>query len=290
MLERTIKHHNLKNIHDIWPNLVCYVHGGVSFEPYKKGFEKLLGKPLIYVDTYLSSEGFIAFQQGPETQAMKLQLNNGVYFEFVPFDDDNFDANGELAANAKALHLGEVKENVPYALLLSTCAGAWRYLIGDVVKFTDTKKAEIVIVGRTKHYLSLCGEHLSVDNMNKAMELCAEEFNLTVKEFTVAGIPYQGMFAHQWYIGCDEKTDTEKFRKLLDEKLKKLNDDYAVERIAALKDIFVEIVPTHYFYKWLEKHNKVGGQNKFPRVMKGAQLDEWKKFVEAESKIGRNND
>lgn len=282
MLEKIIRRYQLKSIHDLWPNLVCYVHGGVSFEPYKKAFEKLLGKPLFYVDTYLASEGFVAFQTEPGATGMKLILDNGIYFEFVEFNKENFDYNGELLPDAKTLHIGEVKENIPYALLLSTCAGAWRYLIGDVVKFTSVAKSEIAIVGRTKHYLSLCGEHLSVENMNKAIELCSEEFNVAVKEFTVAGIPHDSMFAHQWYVGCDEKVDVEKFRTSLDENLKKLNDDYAVERIAALRDVFVEIIPTHFFYKWHEIHHKVGGQSKFPRVMRGAQFEEWKKFVEAE--------
>lgn len=282
MLEQIIARYNLKTIHDLWPNLICYVHGGVSFEPYKKAFEKLLGKPLLYVDTYLASEGFIAFQNEPGASGMKLILNNGVYFEFVEFNEENFDFNGELLPSAKTFHIGEVRENVPYALLLSTCAGAWRYLIGDVVKFSDVAKSEINIVGRTKHYLSLCGEHLSVDNMNKAIEMSAEDLNVPVKEFTVAGVPYESMFAHQWYVGCDEKVDAKKFREQLDKHLKELNDDYAVERIAALKNIFVEILPTNYFYKWHEIHHKVGGQNKFPRVLRGNQFEEWKKFVETE--------
>src|SRR6185295_13712921 len=108
------------------------------------------------------------------------------------------------------------EEGKDYALLLSTCAGAWRYLIGDVIKFTSIEESEIHITGRTKHFLSLCGEHLSVENMNKAIELVSDELNVSVKEFTVAGIPYQSMFAHQWYIGCDEAVDVALFREKLD--------------------------------------------------------------------------
>src|SRR5690606_30169170 len=115
------------------------------------------------------------------------------------------------------------------AMLISTCAGAWRYLIGDVIKFTSKNEHEIVITGRTKHFLSLCGEHLSVDNMNKAVELVAEELDIVIKEFTVAGIPHQSLFAHQWYIGVDEPVDPGQFKALLDARLKELNDDYAVE-------------------------------------------------------------
>ncbi len=284
MIERIIARHNLKNIHEVWPNLICYVHGGVSFEPYRRSFGKLFARPIVYVDSYLASEGFIAFQTNPNTMAMKLITDNGIFFEFVPFDENNFDANGELLSNAKAFHIGEVKEDIPYALLLSTCAGAWRYLIGDVVKFTSLKETEIVIVGRTKHYLSLCGEHLSVENMNKAIQMCAEKFKVSVCEFCVTGIPYSKMFAHHWYIGCDEKVSVEEFRLALDNNLKEVNDDYAVERIAALNEVIVDIVPTQLFYKWMDLQGKSGGQNKFPRVMKGSQYDDWKKFIETEMK------
>ncbi|GDX51896.1 hypothetical protein LBMAG27_09430 [Bacteroidota bacterium] len=284
MIERIIARHKLKNIHEVWPNLICYVHGGVSFEPYRRSFEKLFAQPMAYVDSYLASEGFIAFQTNPNTKAMKLITDNGIFFEFVPFDENNFDANGELLSTAKALHIGEVKENIPYALLMSTCAGAWRYLIGDVVKFTSLKETEIVIVGRTKHYLSLCGEHLSVENMNQAIEMCAEKFNVSLREFCVTGIPHSKMFAHHWYVGCDEKVNAEEFRAALDNNLKKVNDDYAVERIAALNEVIVDIIPTNLFYKWMEQHGKSGGQNKFPRVMKGSQYEDWKQFVETEMK------
>ena len=247
-------------------------------------FEKLFAKPISYVDTYLASEGFIAFQTDPKKKAMKLITDNGLFFEFILFDERNFDSNGDLLPNAKPLHIGEVLENIPYALLLSTCAGAWRYLIGDVVKFTSLNEAEIVIVGRTKHYLSLCGEHLSIDNMNKAIEMCSEKFNVAIREFCVAGIPHETMFAHHWYIACDEKINATDFKEALDANLKKVNDDYAVERIAALKDVVVDLIPTQLFYKWMEQHHKMGGQNKFPRVLKGAQYDEWKSFVESEMK------
>ena len=284
MVERIIARHQLKTIHDVWPNLICYVHGGVSFEPYRRSFEKLFARPIAYVDSYLASEGFIAFQTNPNTRAMKLITDNGIFFEFVPFDENNFDANGELIDGAKTLHIGEVKENAPYALLMSTCAGAWRYLIGDVVKFTSLKETEIVIVGRTKHYLNLCGEHLSVENMNQAIEMCSEKFKTSIREFCVSGIPHSKMFAHHWYVGCDEKINNEEFRVALDNNLKKVNDDYAVERIAALNEVIVDVIPTSLFYKWMELHGKSGGQNKFPRVMKGSQYDDWKKFVETEMK------
>jgi len=279
LLEKIIAYHKLKNIHEIWPNLRVYVHGGVSFDPYRKGFEKLLGRPINYIETYLASEGFIAYQTSPQQGSMKLVLNNGIFYEFVPFNDSNFLASGELSAQAKSILIDEVEEDKEYALLLSTCAGAWRYLIGDVIKFTSVEESEIVITGRTKHFLSLCGEHLSVDNMNKAVEMAANELNIDIKEFTVAGVPHDTLFAHHWYIGTDQAVDVVVLKDRLDHFLKELNDDYATERTAALKDVYVDVLPVKTFYDWLEAKGKSGGQNKFPRVLKNAQLEDWRKFI-----------
>ncbi len=279
LIEKIIERYKLKNIHELWPNLSMYVHGGVSYEPYRKSFEALIGKPLIYIETYLASEGFIAFQHEKENRSMQLILNNGLFFEFVPFNDGNFNSDGELVRKPKTLTIGEVKEGEEYALLLSTCSGAWRYLIGDVVKFTNVARAEIVITGRTKHFLSMCGEHLSVDNMTKAIELVADELNIKVTEFTVAGIKHHSLFAHKWYIACDDEVNTDSLRVLLDEKLKILNDDYRVERGSALKEIFVEVLPHKVFYNYMESKGKVGAQIKFPRVMKKAQFEDWEEFT-----------
>jgi hypothetical protein len=281
LIEKILEHHKLRNIHELWPNLQAYVHGGVSFDPYRKGFEKLLGKPIHYLETYLASEGFIAYQAFPGRRTMKLVVDNGIFFEFIPFDEDNFNDNGEVKQNARTLLIDEVEEGKDYALVMSTCAGAWRYLIGDVIRFASKEEAEITIVGRTKHFLSLCGEHLSVDNMNKAVQLVSEEFNISIPEFTVAGIPYKSLFAHQWYIGCDGQVDAKKLAERLDYHLQILNDDYAVERIAALGELMVEVLPTEVFYSYLAAKGKSGGQNKFPRVVKNAQLEDWKKFLES---------
>ena len=283
LIEKILKHHRVKNIHEIWPNLMVYVHGGVSFDPYRKGFEKLLGRPIYYIETYLASEGFIAFQAYPNRKSMRLVTNNGIFYEFVPFEDKNFDSNGEVRPDAETLLIDEVEEGKEYALLLSTCAGAWRYIIGDVIKFTSLEESEIVITGRTKHFLSLCGEHLSVDNMNKAIELVANDLNIAIQEFTVAGIPHQSLFAHHWFIGTDDRVDPKVVKDKLDQHLKILNDDYAVERSAALKEVFVDVLPVNTFYSWMKSKGKVGGQNKFPRVMKKAQLDEWQSFLQSRS-------
>lgn len=280
LLERIIKTYNLKNIHEIWPNLSIYVHGGVSFAPYYKGFERLLGQPLTYMETYLASEGFIAYQKRPGVDSMQLSLDTGLFFEFVPFNESNFDQEGNIVAKPEALTLKDVEEEKEYALLISSNAGAWRYLIGDTIKFTSKKLNEIRITGRTKHFLSLCGEHLSQDNMNRAVEMMSNDLNIEVREFTVAGIKHESMFAHKWFLGTDDPLDVNTAREMIDNNLKQLNDDYRVERIAAIKDVIVEILPTKVFYEWMRAHGKEGAQNKFPRVIKAKQLDEWEQYIE----------
>ncbi|WP_194777363.1 GH3 family domain-containing protein [Pararhodonellum marinum] len=279
LMEKIIERYQLETIHDIWPNLMIFVHGGVSFEPYKRGFEKLLAKPLVYMETYLASEGFLAFQALPNRRSMRLVLNNGIFHEFVPFHEANFDEQGDLKAGAQTLNIEQVEEGVDYALLISTCAGAWRYLIGDVIRFVSKAECEIIITGRTKHFLSLCGEHLSVDNMNKAVELVGEELKLSLSEYTVVGFPHGTLFGHHWYIGTDDQVDPDLFCKKLDEKLKIINDDYAVERQHALKEVKVTILNPNYFYEWLRLQGKEGGQNKFPRVLKGEKMENWIDFL-----------
>ena len=285
LIEKIIDYYKVDNIHKIWPNLSIFVHGGVSFGPYKKGFEKLLGKPLTYIETYLASEGFIAFQSRPNTDSMQLVLNNGIFMEFIPFNENNFDYEGNLKPDAKALTINEVEKGVNYALLISTNAGAWRYLIGDMIKFTSLEHNEIVITGRTKHFLNLCGEHLSQENMNMAIKRVEDQLNIEVREFTVAGIKHNSMFAHKWYIGTDSKVEPDVLKSKIDENLKILNDDYRVERIAAIKDIFVEILPVKTFYDYMKSKGKEGGQNKFPRVIKNKQLSDWDAFLNNSSNI-----
>jgi hypothetical protein len=278
-MEMIIEHYKVKTIHDIWPNLGFFVHGGVAFEPYKKGFEKLLAKPIVYIENYLSSEGFIGYKDRENAKGMKLVLDNNIFMEFVPFDSKNFDGDGNMVKDPEAYMIHEVEEGKDYALLMSTNSGAWRYLIGDTLRFVDIERKEVVITGRTKHYLSLVGEHLSVENMNKAIELVSEEFNISIPEFTVAGFPYENLFAHKWFIACDDKVDKDLLIKRIDEHLCRLNDDYAVERTSALKKVFIEKLPEQAFLKFMETKGKLGSQHKFPRVLKGKIWQEWNEFL-----------
>lgn len=281
LFQNIIKHYNLNNIHDIWPNLEVYIHGGVSIKPYKHGLNALLGKPIKYFETYLASEGFIAFQNRENSDGgMRMLLRNGIFHEFVPFNEENFDENNMLRPNAKAVPIWEAEENVEYALLVSTCSGTWRYLIGDTIKFTNLKRKEIVITGRTKHFISMVGEHLSVDNMTEAVNRLAQEMDTDFPEFTMAGIRQEGHFGHRWYIGAtDPEMVGKDFSAQLDKHLSALNDDYEVERQHALKYIDVHVIPAEWFLDWMRDNGKEGSQHKFPRVMKGDTLKNWQDFL-----------
>jgi hypothetical protein len=280
LVEMIIKKYKLNNIHEMWPNFAFYVHGGVSFEPYKIGFEKLLGKPINYIETYLASEGFIAYQNKQNSKSMKLVTSQHIFLEFVPFDDKNFDADGEMIQNPKSLMIHEVEENKDYALLISTSGGTWRYLIGDTIRFVNKEECEIVITGRTKHFLSIVGEHLSVDNMNKAIHLVSEEFNLSIPEYGVRGENVDSLFGHHWYVACDQSVDGVALAKAIDEKLIALNDDYAIERKSALKRIRVTVLKENVFMDFMQAKGKIGGQHKFPRVLKGDLLKDWEIFIQ----------
>ncbi len=281
VLERIIAYHKVNHIHEIWPNLSIYIHGGVAFEPYRDAFNKLLGRPIAYSETYMASESSFGFRPAPDRD-IQLVLNTGIFFEFVPFDSVNFDENGEpkKKASRNALTIDQVKDGRDYAVVLSTCAGAWRYIIGDVIRFTNAANYEFVIAGRTKQFLSLCGEHMSVDNMTKAVETVQRQLDVEVREFTVAGFAHEGRFAHRWFLGCEgNMPDAMEARRILDETLAQINDDYAVERESALKEVFVEVLPLQVFHDYLKLLGKDGGMAKFPRVMKGEQLARWEAFL-----------
>ncbi len=279
LLERIIKEYNLDTIHDIWPNLAVYVHSGVSFKPYMRSFDKLVSKPLIYNESYLASEGYIAFQNGIETKGMELVVDNGIYYEFIPFNSDNFDDEGNFSENPQTITIGDVEEGVDYAMLMSTNAGAWRYLIGDTTRFVDKSKSEIIITGRTGHFISICGEHLSQENMNRVIELLQDELDIEIKEFTVAAVHHDNLFAHKWFLGTDDELDGTVAAEIIDNHLKNLNDDYRVERMEAIKDICVNVLPSSAFYDYMKISGREGSANKFPRVLKNSRIKEWEDYL-----------
>ncbi len=285
MLKKVIEYHNLKNIHEIWPNFMVFTSGGVAFDPYKKSFERLCGKPIIIIDTYLASEGYLATQIRKETDAMALITDNGVYFEFVPFTPENINEDGSIRQGVKALRIEDVEEEVEYVLIISTVAGAWRYMIGDTIKFTDKKRSEIKITGRTKHYLNVVGSQLSVIQMNRAMEELSENDIVDVKEFTVAAIMEDGEYLHRWYLGTDDEKsmNEEEIAEKLDAILQDNNKNYKVARSKALKSVEAKVIPASLFQLWSEQTNQKGGQVKVAKVMKEEDFKEWEAFVEKES-------
>ncbi|MBC35849.1 MAG: GH3 auxin-responsive promoter [Bacteroidetes bacterium] len=280
ILEKIIEHYKVKNIHEVWPNLSIYVHSGVAIDPYINSLEKLYGKEVIYSESYLASEGYIAYQVDYTKRSMQLVLDNGIFYEFVPFTEENFDDEGNILENPSTICINDVEENKEYAILLTTCSGAYRYMIGDTVKITDKSKNEIAITGRTKHFLSICGEHLSQENMNRAIKMLQDELGVEINEFTVTGIRYETMFAHKWYLGTNDDIDPAVAREKIDGYLSVLNDDYRVERLEAIKEVFVEILPIQVFYDYMEKMGKSGGANKFPRVLKKDNLTKWENYLE----------
>jgi hypothetical protein len=283
ILENIIEKYRLRDIHELWPNYQVLVHGGLFFEPYRLSLEKLFGRPMHYVDSYMASEGFFSYQNRPDTRNMRMLTDCGVFFEFVPFNADNFDDNGDLrSAFPQALTMEEVREGEHYATLISTSAGAWRYLLGDTIQFTDLERNEFKLTGRTKQFLSVCGEHLSIDNLNAAVRRADQLLNAGVREFTVAGVREGSFWAHQWYVSVENQAVTpETFAQALDKELRRLNDDYAVERDYVLREVRVQLLPNEVFLGWLGKRGKFNGQAKIPRVMKGQQLAEFAAYVES---------
>ncbi len=281
MIKKVIEYHKLRHIHEIWPNFMVYTSGGVAFEPYRKSFERITGKPIIVIDTYLASEGYLATQLRKDTDAMALITDNGIYFEFVPFVPENINEDGSIHPDAKALTIEQVKEDTDYILVISTVAGAWRYMIGDTIKFTDKKRAEIKITGRTKHYLNVVGSQLSVIQMNKAMEQLAQQGIADVKEFTVAAVMEEGDYLHRWYLGTDTSTqkDDKEIAQILDNLLKESNKNYKVARSKALKSVEVRMIPAKIFQHWAEETKQKGGQVKVPRVMKEQDFKQWEQYV-----------
>ncbi len=280
MLKRVIEYNKIDHIHEIWPGLRVFNSGGVAFEPYRKSFGQLTGKPLTFIDTYLASEGFMAYQARPnDDMAMKLSTNSGIYFEFVPFSEQHLDDKGRVVPEAPSISLADVEQGKEYILIISTVAGAWRYMIGDTIRITDKDQAEIVITGRTKHFLNVVGSQLSVIQMNNAMTELEEVFGLQIPEFTVSAVREGDDYIHHWYLGAEGRADEEKLRNALDEKLKEINKAYKMARSKALKNVKVTLTAPATFYDWVEENKSKGGQVKVPRVMKEKEFAEWKAFA-----------
>jgi hypothetical protein len=213
---------------------------------------------------------------------MKLVTDSGIYFEFVPFKPDYINEDGSLSQNAPALSLAEVEVDKDYVLIISTVSGAWRYLIGDTIAFTDVEKAEIKITGRTKFFLNVVGSQLSVNKMEVALREIEEKFEIKIPEFTLAAVKIDDEFYHHWYLGTETEINTEDIAIALDDALKEANNNYAVARSKALKGVLVTTIPLEIFQEWNAKNKKKGGQVKMEKVMDEEKFADWEAFVKTQ--------
>ena len=250
---------------DVWPNLEVFFHGGISFTPYREIYKKLIpGDQMHYMETYNASEGFFGIQDDPGKNDMLLMLDYGIFYEFIP-------AGAVGSDSSPALTLGEVKKDVNYAIVISTNGGLWRYLIGDTVVFTETNPFRFRISGRTKHFINAFGEELIAENAEKALENACRETGASILEYT-AGPVFMGESSrgtHEWLIEFEKEPDElQKFTRILDDTLKSINSDYEAKRYKDINLVMpiVRSVPTGTFTRWLKSRNKLGGQNKVPRL------------------------
>ncbi|WPR77031.1 GH3 auxin-responsive promoter family protein [Algoriphagus sp. NG3] len=278
MLKRIIDRHQLETIHDIWPNFQVYASGGVAFETYREDFEAICKRPITVLDTYLASEGFIAYTGQPGTMAMKLALHHGYFFEFIPFDERGIDDSGELRDEPVVLGIDEVEIGQEYVLILSSCAGAWRYAIGDVIRFESMDPPQIKITGRTKFFLNVVGSQLSEEKMDNAILELAEKEGKTINEYMVAAMKNEaGEYIHQWVLVSD--LEPLGLAEKLDVLLKEANNNYTVARSKALKGIDVKVISKELYTDFLGQSNKKGGQTKTPKVMTGEKMSMLLKFI-----------
>ena len=264
LLNRVLELSGKSTIAEVWPNLELYLHGGVSFEPYRKQFRDIIGKDINYMETYNASEGFFGIQDQKDSKDMLLMLDYGIYYEFIPMDKF-------VGTASQTIGLNEVVLGLNYAVVISTNAGLWRYIIGDTIRFTNTSPYRFKITGRTKHFINVFGEELIIENAEKALKRTCEKHQCLVLDYTVAPVFMEGKSkgAHQWLIEWSQKPkDQMAFAADLDLELCAINSDYEAKRYKglALKPLELIEAQPQLFYQWLSSKGKLGGQNKVPRL------------------------
>lgn len=263
LLRRILEITGKSTISEVWPSLELYMHGGVSFVPYKQQFEKLIGKPINYLEMYNASEGFFAAQDDIGKEGMLLMCDHGIFYEFMPVS--------EFEGEQKTVQLNEVELGKNYALVISTTGGLWRYLVGDTIQFTSLSPFRIKVSGRLKHFINAFGEEVIVDNSDKAIATASEKTNTIVNDYTAAPVYFSedGNGAHEWLIEFEkEPKDLQQFTYELDSALKSINSDYEAKRHRdiALRMPIIKSVPKNTFSNWLNSKGKLGGQHKVPRL------------------------
>jgi hypothetical protein len=264
LFKRILEITGKNNIAEVWPSLELYIHGGVSFKPYREQFNRLIGKKINYLEMYNASEGFIAAQENPEDEGMLLFVDHGIFMEFMPVSE-----YGKEEPETIGLRKVELGKN--YAPVISTNGGLWRYLLGDTIQFTSLRPYKIIVSGRVKHYINAFGEELIVDNTDRAISIASEKTNAIVNDYTAAPIYFSNdnNGAHEWLIEFDKEPDNEElFIRELDTALQSLNSDYEAKRHKniALRMPVVRILKRGSFSNWLKSRGKLGGQHKVPRL------------------------
>lgn len=265
LIKHILDYSGKENLLEVWPNLELFIHGGVSFTPYREQFRKLIpSDQMHYMEVYNASEGHFAIQDEPSRQDMLLMLDYGVFFEFIPV--------GEVGnAHPPALTVEDVVPGENYAIVISTNGGLWRYLIGDTVVFTSTFPHKIEISGRTKHFMNAFGEEVIIENAEKALAITCEKTKAVISEYTAAPIYMgdEGKGSHEWLIEFEKgPKDLDYFTSVLDNALCALNSDYEAKRYKNITLIMptVRNLPKGTFYNWLSAKGKLGGQHKVPRL------------------------
>ncbi len=264
LLKRILEKTESRNISEVWPDFELFIHGGVSFAPYRNVFEKILPAKTRYLETYNASEGFFALQDDLSRDDLLLMLDIGIFYEFIP-------AEQIFSENPDVFTVKDVETDVNYAMLITTNSGLWRYVIGDTVRFTSLKPHKIKITGRIRHFINAFGEELIIENAEKALKETSEKTHAQIWEFTAAPIYIsdKATGAHEWLIEFTKfPADLSEFTKILDEELKKVNSDYAAKRYMdlTLRMPVIHVAKDGLFYEWLKQKGKLGGQNKVPRL------------------------
>lgn len=265
LMNKTLEATGKGNLLEIWPNLEVYFHGGVSFEPYRDQYKKILpSSGFQYYEIYNASEGFFAIQDLNNSSDLLLMLDYGIFYEFIPMDTFG-------TPDQKIIRLSEVELNKNYAIVITTNAGLWRYMIGDTVRFTSLNPYRIRVSGRTKHHINVFGEELIVENTDKAIAKACKMTNSEVIDYTVAPVFMEGKEkgAHEWMIEFKNPPENvADFRQILDDTLQSLNSDYEAKRHnnMTLNPLILNVARTNLFYDWLKEQDKLGGQHKIPRL------------------------
>ena len=262
-----------KNISEVWPDLEVFFHGGVNFGPYRELYKSIIpSNKMHYVNNYNASEGFFGIQDLTDTDDLLLMLDYGIFYEFIPLENLN-------SFNNDSVSLADVKTDVNYAMVISTNAGLWRYIIGDTVRFTSLDPYRITISGRTRNFINAVGEELIVENADRAITLACEKSGAIISEYTAAPAYFENTknVVHEWYIEFEkEPDDIEFFTEIFDNALKSQNSDYEAKRYRDLVLDKPKIIslPKGTFYKWLKTKGKLGGQYKVPRLSNDRKIIE----------------